>query len=137
MKVLSYILFVGCLAFPFLSLKAQGDNNSTVFDYQKFMALVKENHPLSKQADLAIDRGDAYLLKAKGGFDPKLYGDFSQKQFKGDEYYDLLDAGLKVPTWFGVAVKAGYENNEGTNLNPENKTFIITNLLQFMGMMLF
>ena len=129
MRISSFILTAGLLWANSFSLKAQSDSlkaqvdtNSTVFTYQKFMSMVKENHPLSRQADLALDRGDAYLLKARGGFDPKLYGDFSQKQFKGDEYYELLDAGLKVPTWFGLAVKAGYENNEGTNLNPENST---------------
>lgn len=122
MRISSIILIAGFLASSFMSLKAQVDSRSVVFTYQKFMSMVKQHHPLSKQADLAIDRGAANLLKAKGGFDPKLYGDFSQKQFQGDEYYELLDAGLKVPTWFGLSVKAGYENNQGTNLNPENKT---------------
>ena len=123
MKLLVYISAVLIGLIPCNSaLAQQSDSEKVVLSYSKFMNLVKENHPVSRQGDLALERGEAYLLKARGGFDPKLYGDYTQKQFKGDEYYELLDAGLKVPTWFGIAVKAGYENNEGVNLNPENKT---------------
>ncbi len=117
-KYILTILFLASVSFTF----AQKDSAGVILSYEKFMAQVKENHPISQQAELAVQSGEAYLLKARGGFDPKLFGDFSQKQFKGDEYYELLDAGLKIPTWFGLAVKAGYENNEGTNLNPEDAT---------------
>ncbi|GAB5538717.1 MAG: TolC family protein [Salibacteraceae bacterium] len=85
-----------------------------------FMARVLEHHPLAKQADLRIAQGNAYVMKARGNFDPKLGGDLNQKYFDDKTYYSFLDAGLKVPTWFGLQFQGGYEQNRGTFLNPEN-----------------
>ena len=62
------------------------------------------------------------MQQARGGFDPKLATDISQKYFSGSQYYSLIDAGLKVPTWFGIELNAGYEQNNGSFLNPENST---------------
>ena len=121
MSQLKYILFLLTLmGVEFVA--AQNNTKPVVMSYEKFMKLVKEKHPIAMQAELAKQSGEAYMTKARGGFDPKIYGEFSEKQFKEDQYYELLDAGLKIPTWFGAAVKAGYESNFGTNLNPENST---------------
>ena len=56
---------------------------------------------------------------ARGGFDPKLYGDIDQKYFKGTRYYSVIEGGVKVPTWYGIELNAAYERNDGTFLNPE------------------
>ncbi|WP_245917707.1 TolC family protein [Aureitalea marina] len=58
-------------------------------------------------------------MKARGGFDPKLEVDYDAKEFKGSEYYDLLNATFKIPTWYGIELKAGFEQNDGEFLNPE------------------
>ncbi|NOT35804.1 MAG: TolC family protein [Saprospiraceae bacterium] len=47
---------------------------------------------------------------------------FNQKQLEQQEYYNLFSGGLKIPTWYGVDFTAGYDQNRGINLNPENKT---------------
>jgi outer membrane protein TolC len=60
-------------------------------------------------------------MMARGGFDPKIEVDFSQKQFKDQEYYSILNSSFKIPTWYGIEIKAGFDNNEGIYLNPENK----------------
>ena len=93
-----------------------------VLTFESFMEIVREHHPVARQADLQIVKGEGKLMKARGSFDPKLYNNLGQKYFEGKEYFSLLDAGLKVPTWFGVELKAGLEQNRGIYLDPENNT---------------
>jgi hypothetical protein len=58
------------------------------------------------------------LMMARGGFDPKIEVDFSKKQFKDTEYYSIPNSSFKIPTWYGIEIKAGFDNNEGVYLNP-------------------
>ncbi|MDZ7612676.1 MAG: TolC family protein [Flavobacteriaceae bacterium] len=83
---------------------------------------MKAYHPIVRQANLVIDESEAYLMKARGGFDPKIEVDYAKKEFKGNDYYDKLNAAFKIPTWYGIELKAGYEDNQGDYLNPENIT---------------
>ena len=106
------------LVFQTLILRAQEDAHQ-VLSYSEYLALVKQYHPTVKQANLQLKMGEADLLKARGAFDPKLEVDYNRKQFKGSEYYDLLNSTFKIPTWYGVELKAGFEQNEGLYLNPE------------------
>jgi len=87
-----------------------------------FRNIVLKNHPLAKQANLQPEIGDAYLLKAKGGFDPKVYHQTDQKYFNGYQYYSLINSGMKLPTWYGIELKSGFESNRGSNLDLQNKT---------------
>ena len=93
-----------------------------VFSYEEYIEIVKKHHPISYQAGLQIERGEAYVMKAKGGFDPKLGAAIDQKYFKGSQYYSHINSKLVVPTWFGLSAQAGYESNEGIYLNPEFQT---------------
>ena len=93
----------------------------TTFSEERFYALVIQNHPLAKQANLEIQFGEKSVLKARGGFDPKLYNQLNQKYYAGSQYYSFLNAGLKIPTWYGIEVKSGFEMNQGAYLNPEEK----------------
>ncbi len=113
--MLKYILFL--LLF---SVRLAGQQDTTVLlTEDEFLRLVEAHHPLSVRADLQRERAQAVLLMARGGFDPKLYGDLDQKYFNGTRYYSTIEGGLKVPTWFGVELNAAYERNDGTFLNPE------------------
>ncbi len=87
-----------------------------------FMALVVAQNPILNQLSLFQNINKAEILKAKGGFDPKLYGNIEQKQFNGSQYYSESEYGLKIPTQYGVEFKAAYEQSSGIYLNPENKT---------------
>ena len=87
-----------------------------------FLCMVKQNHPLIKISNLQPKYGDAYLIKAKGGFDPKIAGSLNQKYFDGKQYYSVGDYGIKYPTWYGLTVKTGVESNRGTYLDPQAKT---------------
>jgi len=88
--------------------------------YNEFLGYVKKYHPLVKSANLKIDAAQANLMAARGGFDPKIEVDFEQKKFKDKEYYALLNSSFKIPTWYGIEIKAGFDNNSGVYLNPEN-----------------
>lgn len=118
MKHRFQIVFV--LLFSFAGAFAQESNS--ILTYEEFNEIVRQHHPMAVQADLIKQKGDATVQMARGGFDPKIGTDVSQKQFNGDQYYSLIDAGLKVPTWFGIEAYAGYEQNGGVYLNPENYT---------------
>jgi outer membrane protein TolC len=93
----------------------------TVFmTFREFLGYVKQHHPIAKQGNLLLDEGQANLLRARGGFDPKIEADYARKDFKGTEYYDELNAVFKIPTYYGVEFKAAVERNEGSFLNPRD-----------------
>lgn len=109
------------LAFLFLGFAATAqDITSTEFTYTEFLGYVKKYHPLVKNANLEINKAQANLMMARGGFDPKIEVDFSKKQFKDKEYYSILNSSFKIPTWYGIEIKAGFDNSDGVYLNPQN-----------------
>jgi outer membrane protein TolC len=111
------------LAFLFFGFSATAQVNlSKELTYTEFLGYVKKYHPLVKNANLEVNKAQANLMMARGGFDPKIEVDFSQKQFKDQDYYSILNSSFKIPTWYGIEIKAGFDNNEGIYLNPENKT---------------
>jgi outer membrane protein TolC len=107
------LLFIGCICSSF-------GQNTTEFSFNEFLGYVKKYHPLVKQADLKINEAQANLMQARGAFDPKIDIDFSEKQFKNNNYYSILNSSFKIPTWYGIELKAGFDNSEGIYMNPEN-----------------
>jgi outer membrane protein TolC len=104
----------------FCSLVWAQEQNLKELNYNEFLGYVKKYHPLVKSANLEINQAQANLMMARGGFDPKIEADFDQKQFNGKEYYSILNSSFKIPTWYGIEVKAGFDNSEGVFINPEN-----------------
>jgi outer membrane protein TolC len=94
--------------------------SSDSLSLEEFIGFVKKYHPIVKQAGLELSEAQAKLLKARGAFDPKLSSNYNRKDFEDKRYFDLFDAGFKIPTWFGVELKAAFEQNEGEFLNPQN-----------------
>jgi len=94
--------------------------DSVILNFEDYMQMVRSYHPVVRQAQLKADLGNADLLKARGAFDPKLEASYDRKDYKGTEYYDLFNAAFKIPTWYGVELKAKFEQNEGYYLNPQN-----------------
>jgi outer membrane protein TolC len=107
------------LLLPFF-LGFSQEKSLNVLTYNEFLGYVKKFHPLVKTANLELNKAQANLMMARGGFDPKIEVDFSKKQFKESEYYSILNSSFKIPTWYGIEIKAGFDNNEGIYLNPEN-----------------
>lgn len=115
MKTSLYIL---CFLTGVLSFGQDSLTETLTFD--SYLALVKANHPVAKQAQLVIDQSQANVLRSRGAFDPRLEVDYDRKKFKDVEYYDKLNATFKIPTWFGVELKGDFEQATGDFLNPEN-----------------
>jgi outer membrane protein TolC len=95
----------------------QGD--SAVLTPEGFISIVKKYHPVIKQADINIEKASAAITIAESGFDPMLYLTTEQKTFDGKNYYQYTNPELKIPTWYGIEIKAGLENNGGEYLNSE------------------
>lgn len=117
MRRIWYIVFITVLSFPIFSFGQKGDS---VLTFQEYVWYIKKYHPVVAQADLLVKGSESVTQSAKGGFDPYIQGSIDQKQYDDKKYYNYTNAGLKVPTWFGVTVKSGIDNNSGTFLNPEN-----------------
>lgn len=121
---MKYIIFT----FLVICFTAHSQSNKTVlnakidneFTFNEYLGYVKKFHPLVKTANLEINMAQANLMMARGGFDPKIEVDFDKKQFKDKEYYSILNSSFKIPTWYGVEIKAGFDANEGVFLSPEN-----------------
>ncbi|MGR7814327.1 TolC family protein [Lacinutrix undariae] len=114
-KILCFIIFCQ-------SVCVNAQSTDTILTLQEYLGYVKSYHPIVKQAQLISSEGEIKRLKARGAFDPKLEVDYNRKKFKGTEYYDKLNTAFKIPTWYGVELKASYENSDGTYLNPEYNT---------------
>jgi outer membrane protein TolC len=114
---LSSLLFL----FGFSTAYSQ-DFNKGELSYSEYLGYVKKYHPLVKQANLELSTAQAALMAARGGFDPKIEVDYNKKEFKGTEYYSLLNSSFKIPTWYGIEIKAGFDQTDGQYYNPQNKT---------------
>jgi outer membrane protein TolC len=110
------VIFFLCIATSF----TYSQNNLNELTFEEFLGYVKKAHPLVKQADLKITEAQAKLMKARGGFDPKLEADYNEKQYTDKNYYSVFNGSFKVPTWYGIEIKAAFDNSEGIFINPEN-----------------
>jgi len=115
---LIYMLFVFLILinFPVYSQEFAQETLS----FREYLGYVKKYHPLVSRANLEIDKAEAVLMQARGGFDPKIELDFDKKQFRGSEYYSILNSSFKIPTWYGIEIKAAFDDAEGIYLNPQN-----------------
>ena len=93
-----------------------------IFSIDEFISLIKQNHPVAKQASIQLDKANAELLSSRGGFDPVLQLQTANKTFDGKNYYFYTNPELKIATWPGIDVKAGVENNGGQYIDPEYST---------------
>jgi outer membrane protein TolC len=103
-----------------LMLEPTQAQETQVLGLRQFLSNIALYHPVAKQAQLAEMQGEAFLLEQKGNLDPYLYGNFNNKFFEQTHYYNQLNAGLVVPTYIGIDVKAYYEAAGGTYLNQED-----------------
>lgn len=111
-----------CLLVLFLPCITQGQKDSVrVLSVQDFITVVKNYHPVAKQAALIPEQAKAELLIARGGWDPKIYSDYNRKTFDGQNYYSYFENSVSVPVWYGIEVKGGYDFAYGGNINSESK----------------
>jgi len=107
-----YLFLIGCIwAFNL---------NAQVLSPEKFIEQVRSFHPIAKQANIKVEKANAALLSARGGFDPTIELDASRKTFDGKNYYFNTNPEFKLPTRIGgMDIKAGLEDNGGLFLNNQ------------------
>jgi outer membrane protein TolC len=97
---------------------------STLYAQDKYLsleattAIIRSYHPVVRQAKLEVAQMDAALQAARGLFDPSFYHVLEQKTFNGTDYFNYSSQTLKIPTWFGMDIKAGLANNSGLRTDP-------------------
>ena len=116
--LIKYTVLVLCYAFAKAGIAQTLVPSPQTISFEEYLGYVKQHHPLIKQAELVLSTGEANLLKARGGFDPKIEVDYDRKKFKDTEYFDQLNATFKIPTWYGIELKGSFEENTGEFLNP-------------------
>lgn len=102
------------------SQSVSSNNSALILTFDEYMAMIDRYHPVQRIGELSIEKGRAYLLKSRGGFDAKISTEVDQKYFDDKNYFSLLDGGFKIPTWYGVEIKGSYERNRGQFLNEQN-----------------
>ena len=97
--------------------------DTSVFTAAVFYELIRQNHPLVKQANLFGEEARQQLVQARGAFDPKIVSAYDRKEFGNDLYYDHWQNKLAVPLWpGGIDLVASYNVNRGQYINPEERT---------------
>jgi outer membrane protein TolC len=97
-------------------------NGQGILSFKEYKQVVWDNHPLVKQADIAVRRGESNALRARGAFDPKIEATIANKKYNDKNYYNLQGAQLKIPTPFALEFKGTYDLNNGTYLDPSLNT---------------
>lgn len=101
---------------------AYGQIDSSTLTLESVFDQVKKYQSTAGRALLQRHFAAAELLKAKGSFDPTAQSTISQKYFANKDYYSLINGEVKIPTWYGIDFKGGYDINRGRSQGNENKT---------------
>ncbi|HEX8327549.1 MAG TPA: TolC family protein [Hymenobacter sp.] len=96
--------------------------DSVVITHAEFLSLLDQFHPIAKQAALNTERAQQEIRQARGAFDPNVSAKYYGKALKGKDYYHDWETALRIPTWFGVDVKAGWDRGVGPYVNPQEYT---------------
>lgn len=127
-----FALLLSVLLLPLLlSANTFSADSSRVFTLDDFYGQILRFHPIAKQAGLLDEKARQEIRMARGSLDPQLSSRFYEKELGGKNYYSLWDNSLKIPTWYGTDLKAGFEKNTGLHIDPENLT--PSNGLSYVG----
>ena len=112
------------VSLPVLGQSGDSTKAPEVLRFDEFYNVVINNHPVVKQVAIIGQDAAQELRMARGMFDPKLQGNWEYKELgagdKQTEYWNMVDVGVKIPTWFPLDPKVGFERNKGDFINPEN-----------------
>lgn len=111
---------VGLLLFWLLASTSLIAQESQRLSFEDYMQWVQDYHPVAIQADLNLRLGQMEVRKARGGFDPMLYGNLDKRSLINPP--TLKKGRLDwwcLPGW-GVEFLGSFEQNNGAYLNSEN-----------------
>lgn len=113
-----YLIILAVFLLPIISVA----DTTNVFLLSDFYKQILLYHPVARQAGLLSEQAQQEIRLSRGNFDPKLVSKFYEKEFKGSHYFTTWDNALKIPTWFGIDIKAGFEKNTGEYVSRESVT---------------
>src|SRR5918993_1523739 len=90
-----------------------------IFAEDELVAVIKNFHPVARQAELDVKIAGADVIRSRAGFDPVLTGDNAGKEVGGLTYYNNRQVQLKLPVWYGIDLVAGHEKVTGERNNPD------------------
>lgn len=115
MNLLKYFFSLACFV---MALPAVAQELPKKLSAQQVMEIVKQFHPVAKQADIFVEKAKTDVLTARGMFNPVLKNETAQKTFDGTGYYYYSRPELNIPTWFGIEMSAGIEYLSGDRTDP-------------------
>jgi outer membrane protein TolC len=101
-----------------IGLQAHAQITPKTLSAEEVLLIVKQYHPVVKQAAIAIQKRKAGVLIARSAFDPILSNKMANKTFSGENYYQYANPQISIPTWFGIELVAGLENLSGNRYDP-------------------
>lgn len=117
--MIKYLIYLIFFFFPII-LSAQ-DEKATL-NAEQVLEIVRQNHPIVKQANIAIKISDADVTAARGAFNPIISALVSNKKLENVTYYDYASPSISIPTWFGAEVSAGIETLTGNRVDVSETT---------------
>ena len=111
-------VIIKSLLFIIFSNSVFGQDLPQTLNAEQVLQIVRNFHPIVRQANIGIEKSQAEILNARGNFDPFLIYYFGQKKFNNVDYYTDNSPELNIPTWYGVDLFAGIENLSGSRLDP-------------------
>ena len=104
---------IGVLCLLLVAGAGYAQDSLRTLSVKQMMAMIMQNHPVARQANINIEKAKADVLASRGMFDPVLKNETAQKTFDGITYYFYNRPELNIPTWFGIEVSAGLEYLSG------------------------
>ena len=106
------------LSMIFVSVMSFSQNIEQTLNAEQVLAIVRQYHPIAKQATIQIKKSEADIIISKSGFEPIFNNYSAKKTVDGKNYYDYNSPELKIPTWFGIELSGGTERLSGNQYDP-------------------
>ena len=90
------------LSMIFVSVMSFSQKIEQTLNAEQVLAIVRQYHPIAKQATIQIKKSEADIIISKSGFEPIFNNYSAKKTVDGKNYYDYNSPELKIPTWFGI-----------------------------------
>lgn len=121
--VCSLVLAATCATSPTHAQPSTSASSPDVaFTFPSLVERILAAHPVARQAKLVIEQARSELRTAWGAFDPTVSASWDQKRFGGTQYYNYLDAEVKIPLPIGADVTLAYDRTLGKYINPDRRT---------------
>jgi outer membrane protein TolC len=89
---------------------------------EQVLMLIKQYHPVARQAAIEVEQARAEVLMARAAFDPVLSYGSARKTLGGENYYEYNSTQLTIPTWYGIELTGGADFLKGNRIDESATT---------------